>query len=62
MGDLVPLRLTKRTIMRLAKAEIKRQHELYYISAGDCDPIPETDPEVIEMVKTGLIEQPWREI
>jgi hypothetical protein len=37
MGDLLPLRLTRKTILRDAQREIQR---MYYLSHGGEDPIP----------------------
>lgn len=62
MGTLIPFRRNKRNIRRLAKKETERLNELYRISAGGNDPIPDTDPEVVLMVEAGLIENPWREM
>lgn len=59
MGDLVPMQANRYSIRRLAAKEIERLNELYRISAGGSDPIPEIDPEMEEMVRLGVIETPW---
>lgn len=60
MGEILPLLPNKRTIRRLAKAETARLNELYRISAGGRDPMPEVDPEIMRLFHLGIIELPWR--
>ena len=59
--NVIPLCPNKRTIRRFAKKETDRLNELYHISAGGVDPIPDIDPEVLKMVEAGLIEYSWKE-
>jgi hypothetical protein len=60
MTNVIPLRPNKHSIRRLAAREVERLNELYRISAGGSDSVPDTDPEIEEMVRLGVIETPWR--
>lgn len=60
MADILPFSPAKRTVRCLAKQETERLNELYRISAGGTDPLPEIDPEIMEMFRLGIIEVPWR--
>jgi hypothetical protein len=60
MGDVVPLKPNKFSIKRLACQETNRLNDLYRLSYGFSDPLPDVDPEILELVRLGIIEQPWR--
>jgi hypothetical protein len=55
MGELVELRLTKKSIYRAARREVER---MYQMTGGGVDPVASSEAQ--ELFEMGLVEEvPW---